>query len=413
MTHQFTIPGGREKGATLTEASVDSLGWWANTIAGNLEEGKSKYPDRDQAWLDAARAEQARRHGGAPAQQSQQAPQGQQRQAPPSRQAPPQQRQAPRNGNGSALARTPQAQIVAGHFADPNSVNAMLEQAMATTNLIAPATVCGALPEGCEIAVSLVSVDLAKNQWGYSSGDVYSVGSGKIGLSKSVLDRISAASGITWDANRCRRLDDGSDPYYCMFVAVGHVRNFDGTVREISGTKEMDLREESAQIEALYERAKGTKADGSDRKDPTKQIREMRLHILGHAETKAKLRAIRSVGIKTSYTEDELRKPFSVARMTWTGRTDDPELRRMFAEKTADAMLGSMTALYGGQQAPALPAARRPPPLPSRRFEDDDHGYVDSDGVACNNEPAPAPQPQAQDGGLPPDQDRGPDPNSY
>ena len=133
-----------------------------------------------------------------------------------------------------------------------------------------------------------------------------------------------------------------------MYTAVGYVRNFDGTPREIFGTKEMDLREGSAQVEALVERAQGQKADGTDRKDPKKQIREMRLHLLSHAETKAKLRAIRSLGIKSGYTEEELRKPFAVARVMWTGRTDDPELRRMFAEKTADAMLGGITSLYGG-----------------------------------------------------------------
>lgn len=54
----------------------------------------------------------------------------------------------------------------------------------------------------------------------------------------------------------------------------------------------MDLRDGSPQIEALYARAQG------GRKDPTNQIREMRLHIMAHAESKARLRAIRSIGVR-------------------------------------------------------------------------------------------------------------------
>ena len=139
-------------------------------------------------------------------------------------------------------------------------------------------------------------------------------------------------------------------------------------------------------LEALYERAKGRKADGSDRKDPTRQIREMRLHILSHAESKAKLRALRSLGIKTSFTQEELKLPFAVARLMWTGRTADPELRRMFAEKQADAMIGANAALYGSppRQLPAQEAGHAAPPVDS--VPADDSAY-ETAGTGTDDEP--------------------------
>src|SRR6185295_13684583 len=161
----------------------------------------------------------------------------------------------------------------------------------------------------------------------------------------------------------------------------------------IVGEKEMDLREGSAQVQALWDRYKAKKA-AFERKgwktpnEPTGQIREMRLHILGHAETKAQLRAIRSLGIKTSYTVEELRKPFVVARLMWTGQTDDPQLRGIFAEKIADSMLSGRRALFGqggesfapNRSGPAPLKLAGAPPVGSVALDEDDDGYGDDRG---------------------------------
>jgi hypothetical protein len=53
----FTVPGGKEKGASLEEASDETLRWWANKIASNLESGDSRRPDYDREWLAAAHSE--------------------------------------------------------------------------------------------------------------------------------------------------------------------------------------------------------------------------------------------------------------------------------------------------------------------------------------------------------------------
>lgn len=252
-----------------------------------------------------------------------------------------------------------------GSFDNGARANEILAAAGKQFHLVSPASSVGSLPEGCEVATSFVQVD--------RENETYDVGGGKRGLAKVALDRIASAAGISWDPIASCRLDDGSDPYYVSFRAVGTMRGFDGTPVTIVGTKEMDLRPRSPQLDSLEQKAKA-KGKSSDA-----QVREMRLHILGHAESKARLRAIRSIGIRTSYTPDELAKPFLIARLVFTGRTDDPELGRAFAMVRANAMLGGMAAMYGAPAA-QLPAAQpqrmtvgvRPPPVGQVRDIDDE-----------------------------------------
>jgi hypothetical protein len=391
---QFTIPGGPSKGTPIESADEKSITYWIDRIEKDLAENPTKkFADRDAQWLEAARAELARRSaGGAPAA------------APPPRQ----QAAAPAS---TALARpAPGSVAIAGSHARAEEIAAALVEAERQFHLVSPATQCGALPEGCEVVISMVSVDGRIGSDGKPlSADIYPVGMGKFGLSKAPLDRIAGAAGVDWDPVLTRRLDDARDPFYCAFQAVGYVRSFDGTRRTITGTKEMDLRDGSPQCEALASR----KRDGSG--DASKQIREMRLHILGHAESKAKLRAIRSLGLQTSYKPEELSRPFAIARLMFTGRTADPELRREFARMNADAMISGTRALYG---APALPAPIAAPIRPAAALDEDDyyppepprqieaHGEAKPPSAPRNSPPPVEPPP-------PPDWDRGPDADAY
>lgn len=273
----------------------------------------------------------------------------------------------------------------------PDAVNRRLSYAAQNYNLVSPATSCGFVPEGFSIAVSLVHLDPDR--------DAYEVAGG-LGLGKTALDLISNAAGVSWDPHHSRRTDDGLDPHYASWQAVGHVQDFDGRVRVMAATKEMDLREGGAQVEALRERfvvkkreweAKGRQ--GKEPKDPEGQIREMRLHILAHAETKARLRAIRQLGIRGAYKPDEFKRAFCVVRLMATGESDDPELRRYFAMRKFDAANDASRLLYGPstheqpRMAMAMPSApsfgglpmpnipmmgRGAPPLGASRVDDDD-----------------------------------------
>lgn len=243
---------------------------------------------------------------------------------------------------------------------DPRDVNRMLEEALEHYHLVSPATSCGVVPEGCAVAMSLVKVDPNPDM-----KEVYQV-TGGLGLGKVALNKIAMAAGVSWDARLSGRLDSGKDALYCRFQAVGTVRHFDGTELTIHGTKEMDLRPGSAQVEALQARYEAAveKWERNGRKTyepkpPDAQIREMRLFIEAHAETKARLRAIRAIGIKTSYSPKELEKPFAIARLMFTGQSNDPTLRLMFAQERARAMLMGKSMMYGSQpqlvQAPSAP----------------------------------------------------------
>lgn len=370
MEETLTVRVDGEKVATpVSQVSHDDLLWYANDCKSARLKG-------------IAQAELARR-GGKPG-------------AAPSPAAP------------TTLARAADVQITTGAFRDPQRATDALRQAAARGHLVAPAPICGSIPEGCSMALAAVLVDPAT--------ETYKI-SGKLGLSKVALDKIAAAAGVSWDVRECRRLDDGSDPHYCHYRAAGRVRDFDGTVRVVSGEVEMDAREGSPLIEEIKVKAARGK-DGP--RDPASQILELRKFLLRHAESKAKNRAIRSLGVRTSYEPRELEKPFVVAKVMFTGETNDPELKRLFAEKTADAFLGGQRALYGEPMTtPALPAAdgaHAPPPVGSVAPSEAD---IDAEGedlppaTPAVTTPPTAMPPSAKLEGLPVDQDRGANPDRY
>lgn len=337
---EHVIPAGNAKGTPLSQATDRDLKYWNDRIAKDLAEGSSRFPDRDRPLGEAIAAELARRAGGgAPA---------------PAAPKP----AAPAAAPSATLAKTaPSAAIgLVGATRDTNRINAQLVEMREKYHLVSPATVCATLPEGCEVAFSLVKVNQA-DCFGPLAG-------GKFGLDGTNLKQIGAAAGISWDDQASRRLDDGSDPRYVHYVAVGFVRNFDGSLRKLTGTVEMDARDGSPQIEEIITKARNARdRQGPAPRDPAPQILELQKFLLRHAETKAKLRAIADMGIKRAYTSKELEKPFAVARLMWTGHSDDPELRRIFAMKQADAMIGGIAGLYGQQNAP--PYATQPQAAPA------------------------------------------------
>lgn len=371
------IPGGRGKPAVrVSEATLGQLKGFISWQAKKLEEDpEGRFAARNREQLEAARFELARREGG-----------GAQHQPPPN-QPPP-----------TALARRDADTMVKGSWTSAQVIDQELRAAAQRYHLVSPATSCGGIPEGCEVALSLVYVDPSTDRGG--PGEVYSVPGGKLGLSGTTIKRIGAALGVDWDTDRSGRLDDGSDTLYCHFRAVGFVRNFDGSIRTLSGEVELDLRDGSAQVEAMRQRS--SSEDGFK-----SQLRDMRLFLVRHAETKAKLRAICDAGLKRSYTKGELDKAFAVARLMATGRTDDPALREKFALMNFDKLTSGRAALYGQSHAtgPArLPAptpasvpkfeGHTPPPLGSVTDDLDDGGYdVDAEAAAPPATAAATPRP--------------------
>lgn len=279
-----------------------------------------------------------------------------------------------------AIERVPPA-IPLSH--DPFAINERFKKLAENYHIVSVATHVDALPLGFGVSVSFVNVNPDSGKDG--PGDVYSTGK-KVGLSGHVIQQIGAALAVDWDARESGRLDDGSDPRYVHFRATGWVKNFDGTPRRIVGEVEMDLRDGSPQVEEIKAKAEARARKYKDTNDGgAAQIMEMRKFILRHAETKAQLRAIsKGVGLKRAYHPAELKKPFAVARLSFTGHTEDPELKKEFARMLGAAALSGMRALYGEPPPAALPPApigHAPPPLGAvdGDLEDDEPDFEPDD----------------------------------
>lgn len=335
----WKIPFGRAQGELLHETDEENIKWALGAIEKKLaEDPNGTFAGKNKAWIVAARAELKSRESGG----------GQLAHRPA---AAPIQRVAP--------------PVLGAAMNDPAAVTAHLRQLAVDHHIVSPATNIDVLPPGCGVAVNYVLVDPSTEKGGPK--EVYAIGDA-LGLSGTTLAKIGAAAGVDWDASQSGRLDNGSDPHYCHFRAVGHVRNFDLSHRTITGEVELDARENSPQIEEIRTKAGKRKKKGpNDFNDGgASQILELRKFLLRHAESKAKNRAIASMGLKRSYSEAELQKPFAVCRLMFTGKTDNPEYERMFAEKTADAMIGGMVSLYGRPAPQPAPAPHALSSAPQR-----------------------------------------------
>lgn len=314
-----------------------------------------------------AQRELARRAGGAPAAPS------------------------PRPRPTQALARQQDAGALAieGNFRDPVKATAALKAAGEAYHLISPATMVGALPEGCAVALALVHINP-------SDPNLYKVGN-KLALDRTHLAQIGNAAGVS--IVESHRTDDGSDPHYCAWTARARYRQFDGTWATKPGSVEQDLREPFG---AEYVDAIEKAADASPPRDPRKQIRELRRFITRHAESKAINRAYAAVGVRRAYTREELAKPFAVARVVFTGQSDDPEARKQFRDGIMRSFLSSSDEAFGPgperAEAPMMQLAAPPPPM-------QDYSQpptYDAEGEDADDEPDDEPPPH-QTGSVQPD----------
>lgn len=185
-----------------------------------------------------------------------------------------------------------------------------------------------------------------------NGGDVWYAGSKQVGKTwvktyvpaKPCLMKFKMAAGVTWDPDRTRRIDDRNNPNIVEFMAVGLYHGPDGMELSLSGTYELDLDAEEEEIRDQQE----LKVLSDSWKPPPKfaaffqdksteeivdyltrrELSQLRRHKVARAETGAKLRALRELGIKSSYTEAELQKPFVFVRLDYAPDRSKPEVRQ-------------------------------------------------------------------------------------
>lgn len=240
-------------------------------------------------------------------------------------------------------------------------------------NLVQPGgAVGGDLPMLYAAGISFVFVD---------QNETYRIpGRSQVGIGKNALDRIAAAAGVRWNPHLCGRVDNGQDPNLVEYQAVGTVLQLDGTERMITAVKRIDLRADtSLPVEKWGSDAQEiarVAAKAEPKREPWPQILQQRQHILSLAESKAKNRAIRSLGVRTAYEPGELSKGFAIMRLQFTGRSEDPEVEREVSMMIARRALGAASMLYGSpsEAAAALPPSRPSPTVPRVTTIEPDHG---------------------------------------
>lgn len=222
-------------------------------------------------------------------------------------------------GNQSQALARPRATAteLAGSFTDPNVIRERLEKAAQLYNLIGPATTATP-PVGCEVAINSLLL---------TADDVFPIAGGKFGLLKTAIDKIALAAGVKVVESRCLSYT----PRMCSYTVTVEVRRFDGTPVQSTATKLMDLRPGSPYLASLTEA----------------NAKQQLAMLPAHAETKARLRATRALLSIRSYTKEELAKPFVTASIMFTGRTEDPELKRLFATGMMMQFLGATASMYG------------------------------------------------------------------
>jgi hypothetical protein len=258
------------------------------------------------------------------------------------------------NEPGAVVARRDQGVV---------SAKAKLKEYWGDAHILTDIEHLEASPSNYMPVVSVVEFKQAKA----GDGDCYAIpgGAGKLAFTKTALDRFSTAAGVSWDWSASGRVDDGKDPYYCEFRAVGNYITLDGQRRSVAMTKRIDLREGGADFEEI------TRIAARNSKDPMAQISGARQHILSMAESKAKNRVVREVcGLKSSYDKEAIKKPFVLTKLVWIPPEGNPAIDAMIAAKE----LGMEHLLYsaGGEQQPQrLQAAQPAPPLLPAPKDDD------------------------------------------
>lgn len=201
--------------------------------------------------------------------------------------------------------------------------------------------------------------------------EVYPQRGGGLSLSAIAFKKIADAMGIQWVPEECGRRDDGRDPDYVCYRMSGLVKALDGTWRKIIGDKEIRMSVIREELTDSYrDKAQKYLDDPKDGPDFRKyypdeaaveqwvseKVRQdalqMRKHMLSRAQSGALARATKSIGIRETYTAQELNEPFVFPKLVFTPDPTNPQDRAFLLAQGA----GAMNQLY----RPAEPATVSP-----------------------------------------------------
>jgi hypothetical protein len=284
--------------------------------------------------------------------------------------------------NGAPKKNDALSTVTGGVLETVEEIERAIRAVSARYNVVMPGGAMGKEPPALfSVGISFVVIDPEK--------ETYPVkGSSKRGIGKTGLDRIARAAGVRWDPNLCGRIDDGKDSYVVEYQAVGTVLQLDGTEGMIHASKRIDLRAERETPEGTWgtdaqEIAKDAAA-ANPKREPWPQLLQARQNILSNAETKAKNRAIRTLGVQSSYEPKDIARGFAVVKLQFTGHSDDPVVEQRIQLMIAEKAIYGTSALYGRRESQVV---RTVPRLVPNEATDVD--------TSCDTKTAPAAQAQA------------------
>ena len=273
-----------------------------------------------------------------------------------------------------------------------------------------------------KLSVSLLYVDTSDE-----ASQIFKVGSRSLGnnryedlfsLTKPFLQRLATEAGIQFapGSGDVVKIDENT----WKASAFGALRLPDGSVRTSNNFKVIDLVTEERKYRLSYEekavngisedraaKAASKRYSGTWQKgaffvaEPERgkyienslldAMAQLRSNAPQKAATGAILRVIRDLlGIKGTYTMNELKKPFAVARMSFSPDYNDPIIKQMLLQQA----MQSVGNLFGNSQ-PVMQTKSIPQVI-------EDEVDIPADPVATaapaeqRPEPAPAPQPEPE-----------------
>lgn len=316
---------------------------------------------------------------------------------------------------------------------DPGGALVAIDQSQC--NLLLPTADLVQVAPWHQMRVTRVAIDPDPDK-----GDVFKVGSRKVrgpageetvdlfAPGKPAIMRVSQAGGLGWnwaEHGVIERRPAAGPCRYVLFRAVGLLRLPDGTLMPIPGTYDVDLDAIEAELRmkaedqadaGLYDSqaddalrasmeartiTKTKKGGGTytarlwffnsapvRERWITRQVRPAMIQwsktMTRRAETGAMLRVVRSaLAMRSSYTREELAKPFLVARVEFAPDYADPAVRAALIQHGVAAMHGLFgqaraMAAPGVAQAPALPAGHPQEEIPADPGGDDDLPLADA-----------------------------------
>jgi hypothetical protein len=288
---------------------------------------------------------------------------------------------------------------------DTTTIERVYNEYTKTHNVVSPPGLIGAiLPPGFSVGWTELRLNIQttnRNNQTVVRGDAYQIGQGCT-LTATALDHIAGEFGVQWHSDLSYRLDDGTSPLLCQFVAVGSYLGPHGQRIQISGTNTTDLRAGSAQT-----------ADYND-----SQLKQQRKFVYAIAESKARARAFRkAIGLR-SMSVEQITRPWVVFQVRLTGQTEDPATQKRFEEHLFLAAATASMSLYGPPATRHMPMAIARPtpqfaPMPVAAqlavHVDDDY---DDDDIDENREPPPE-TPRALPDAVPASAQRSRDASEY